>query len=108
MFRKKPRKVRTGRVRCNICEHRFRPDLRFRETGDGGEELFFECPKCGKRYVAARLTKRGRELRNKIQEFRERITKLRNSGRTSDVAELVEELERLLEELREEGLVGEG
>ena len=52
-------------VRCEACECAFSPEMQTERDGEI-ERVFFRCPYCGKRYLAAVTDA---ELRKNVQKY---------------------------------------
>lgn len=56
------------RVNCDVCARNFEPVLAEEKLVDGSVGQSFVCTHCGTVYPVARLTRRGVQLRDEIQD----------------------------------------
>ena len=55
---------------CEKCKKPFTsPKLKEKKTKDGGAKQWFNCPHCHEKYPVCIITRRGLELRARIQSY---------------------------------------
>lgn len=62
-------RVRPAQVMCDRCQRRFAPALIEEPCRDGGAELRFSCPRCGRLYRVAAITAVGLDLRRRLAQM---------------------------------------
>lgn len=62
-------RVRPAQVACDRCQRRFAPALIEEPRRDGGAELRFTCPRCGRLYRVAVITPAGLDLRRRLAQM---------------------------------------
>lgn len=93
--------MEVGQVYCDLCAAKFEPAVQEVEG-----HIFFDCPKCAKRFTICRITPRGIELREALNREREKFFQMRSASFKEYTLREIEQqgakVERLLEEFRKE------
>lgn len=58
------------KVTCDECKQQFSPKLVEKRQDDGSVIQDFTCPACKHRYPIAHITKKGIEIRDKMEQLR--------------------------------------
>lgn len=81
------------RFYCDGCKEPFTPKLKEKRTKDGGAKQWFNCPNCQAKYPVCKITRKGLELRARLQSYSKSSSGFRKAN-TKLIADLQEEMKR--------------
>jgi hypothetical protein len=66
---------------CDDCGGKFKIKPEITKLEDGGEEHFFQCPGCQRRYPIATISPKGVEIRQQLEKLSQSQVKRRGLAR---------------------------
>lgn len=81
------------RLFCDACKEPFTPKLKEKRIKDGGAKQWFSCPHCQAKYPVCKITRKGLELRARLQSYAKSSPGFRKAH-AQVIADLQEEMKR--------------
>lgn len=78
---------------CDACKEPFTPRLKEKRIKDGGAKQWFNCPHCGQKYPVCKITRKGLELRARLQSYAKALPGFQKAN-AQVIADLKEEMKR--------------
>lgn len=97
--------MRQGMIACDACKEEFEAtsiEVQEEELCNDRLGMFFVCPACGIKFPFAGITKKGLELRPRLEKLVVRIQKAQEEGKTESYQALVQRHRELLAEYSKE------
>ena len=67
-------------VTCDKCSKVFEMDVKWRNHGEGVQEMYFKCPGCNAHYTGLILDDAGRKMQRDVRKLQDQIAKARGKN----------------------------